>query len=190
MPRSFRILILLAVFSFAAFAQTATILGTVTDNTGAVVPNASVTITNTATQVQRVLQTNNAGSYNAPDLLIGPYSLKIETKGFKTYDRTGIVLKSNDTVRMDAVMQVGELTESVTVAADAIQVQSDTSEVSDTINERQVAQLAVNGRHIAALAILGTGASSDLPDFNLPIGVGGSTNISFNGQRVPNTTSG
>jgi hypothetical protein len=183
MPRSLRLLILLAVVSFAAFAQTATILGTVTDNTGAVVPNATVTITNTATQVQRVLQTNSAGSYNAPDLLIGPYSLKIETKGFKTYDRTGIVLKSNDTVRMDAVMQVGELTESVTIAADAIQVQSDTSEVSDTINERQVAQLAVNGRHIAALAILGTGASSDLPDFNLPIGVGGSTNISFNGQR-------
>jgi hypothetical protein len=184
MPRSFRFLVLFAVMSIAAFAQTATILGTVTDNTGAVVPAATVTITNTATQVQRVLQTNSAGNYTAPDLLIGPYSLKVEQKGFKTYDRTGIVLRSNDTVRIDATMEVGQLTESITVAADAVQVQSDTSEVSDTISGRQVAQLAVNGRHIAALAILGTGASSDLPDFNLPIGVGGSTNISFNGQRV------
>ena len=134
MPRSFRILVLLAVMSLAAFAQTATVLGTVTDNTGAIVPGATVTITNTATQIQRVLQTNSAGNYNAPDLLIGPYSVKIEQKGFKTYDRTGLILNSNDTVRIDATMQVGELTESVTVAADAIQVQSDTSEISDTIS--------------------------------------------------------
>ena len=61
MPRSFRLLVLFAVMSIAAFAQTATILGNVTDNTGAVVPGATVTITNTATQVQRVLQTNSAG---------------------------------------------------------------------------------------------------------------------------------
>lgn len=123
-------------------------------------------------------------NYTAPDLLIGPYSIKVEQTGFKTYDRTGIVLNSNDTVRVDVTMQVGELTESVTVAADAIRVQADTSEVSDTISGRQVSQLSVNGRHIAALAMLTPGASSDLPDFNLPIGVGGSTNISFNGQRT------
>ncbi len=183
MVNRLRILIFLAVTGVCAFAQTATLLGTVTDNTGAVVPDARVIVTNTATQVQRSLQTNSAGNYTAPDLLIGPYSIRIEQKGFKTYDRTGLVLNSNDTVRIDATMQIGELSESVTVAADAIQVQSDTSEVSDTISGRQVAQLAVNGRHIAALAILGTGASSDLPDFNLPIGVGGSTYISFNGQR-------
>ena len=179
-----RLVVLLAVVSGCAFAQTATLVGTVTDNTGAVMPGATVTITNTATQVQKSLQTNNAGSYTAPDLLIGPYAIKVEQKGFKTYDRTGLILNSNDTVRVDVTMQVGEITESVTVEADAIQVQSDTSEVSDTISGRQVSQLAVNGRHIAALAILTPGASSDLPDFNLPIGVGGSTNISFNGQRV------
>jgi hypothetical protein len=183
MARKIRLLFLLAAASLAAFAQTATILGTVTDNTGAVVPSATVTVTNTAIQNQRVLQTNSSGNYIAPDLLIGPYSVRVEVRGFKSYDRKGLSLSSNDTVRVDVVMQVGELSDSVTVAADAIQVQSDTSEVSDTISGQQVSQLAINGRHIAALAILTPGASSDLPDFNLPIGVGGSTNISFNGQR-------
>ncbi len=67
--------------------------------------------------------------------------------------------------------------------AEAVRVQSETSEVSDTISGRQVSQLAINGRHLAALAILTTGASADLPDFNLPIGVGGSTGIAFNGNR-------
>jgi hypothetical protein len=109
--------------------------------------------------------------------------VRAEQSGFKTYSRTGIVLNSGDTARVDISMQVGELTESVTVAGEAVRVQSDTSEVSDTISGQQVSQLAINGRHLAALAILTTGASADLPDFNLPIGVGGSTTISFNGNR-------
>jgi hypothetical protein len=183
--RTIRLIAALVIAAGAmAFAQTATILGTVTDSTGAVVPSATITITSTATSASRTLQTNAAGNFNAPELPIGPYSVRAEQHGFKTYSRTGIVLSSGDTARVDVVMQVGELTESVTVEAEAVRVQSDTSEVSDTISGQQVSQLAINGRHIAALAILTTGASSDLPDFNLPIGVGGSTNISFNGNRV------
>lgn len=174
-------LLLLAVT--AAFAQNATILGTVTDASGAIVPGATITITNTATHVSRVVQSNTAGNYIAPELPIGPYSLKTEQTGFKAYERTGIVLNSNDTIRIDVGMQVGAMNEQVTVTEEVVKIQSDTSEVSDTISGRQVAQLAINGRHIAALAILTPGASSDLPDLNLPIGVGGSTYISFNGQR-------
>jgi len=174
---------LLLLASVAAFAQTATVLGTVTDPTGSVVPNATITITNTATSVQRVVQTNTSGNYIAPELPIGPYSVRAGAAGFKTYERTGINLDSNATVRVDALLEVGAVTEAITVEASAVKIQSDSSEISDTISGRQVAQLAINGRHIAALAILTAGASSDLPDFNLPIGVGGSTNISFNGQR-------
>ena len=175
---------LLFVASLAAFAQTATILGTVTDPTGSVVPGASVTITNTATSVQRVVETNTAGNYIAPELPIGLYSVKAAAAGFKTYERTGIKLDSNATIRIDVALEVGAVSENVTVEATAVKVQSDSSEISDTIGARQVADLAINGRHIAALAILTPGASSDLPDFNLPIGVGGSTNVSFNGERV------
>lgn len=175
--------VLLVLAATAAFAQNATILGTVTDASGAIVPGATITITNTATRVSRVIQSNTAGNYTAPELPIGPYSLKTEQTGFKAYERTGIVLNSNDTVRIDVSMQVGAMSEQVTVTEQVVRIQSETSEVSDTISGRQVSQLAINGRHIAALAILTPGASSDLPDLNLPIGVGGSTNISFNGQR-------
>jgi hypothetical protein len=174
---------LFVMASAAAFAQTATVLGTVTDPTGSVVPGATITITNTSTSVKRILQTNTAGSYIAPELQIGSYSVKAEATGFKSYERTGITLDSNDTLRIDAVLQVGQVSESVTVAADVVRVESDTAEVSDLISGSQISDLAINGRHMAALAILTPGASSDLPDLNLPVSVAGSTNISFNGQR-------
>ena len=180
-----RLVLLLSLMASAgAFAQTATILGTVTDPTGSLVPSATITITNTATSSRRILQTNSAGSYTAPELTIGNYSLRAEAAGFKAYERTGLKLDSNDTVRVDAVLEVGEVTERVTVAADTVRVESDTSEVSDLVSGKEIQNLAINGRHMAALAILTPGASSDLPDFNLPISVGASTNISFNGQRV------
>ena len=177
------LLCLSVMASAAAFAQTATVLGTVTDPTGSVVPGATITITNTNTNAKRVLQTSATGSYNAPELQIGPYSVKAEAAGFKSYERTGITLDSNDTLRVDAVLQVGQVSESVTVASDVVKVESDTAEVSDLISGSQISDLAINGRHMAALAILTPGASSDLPDLNLPVSVAGSTNISFNGQR-------
>jgi len=143
----------------AAFAQTATVLGTVTDPTGSVVPAATITITNTSTDAKRVLQTNSTGSYIAPELQIGSYSVKAEAAGFKAYERTGIKLDSNDTVRVDAVLAVGQVTESVTVAADVVKVESDSSEVSDLVSGKEIQDLAINGRHMAALAILSPGAS-------------------------------
>jgi len=177
------VFVLTAISSIAAFAQTATILGTVTDPSGSVVPSATITVTNTATSAKRVVQSNSAGSYTAPELPIGPYSVIAEAPGFKRYERTGITLDSNDVVRVDPTLQVGQVNESVTVEAQAVKVESDSSEISDLISGKQVEELAINGRHMAALAILTPGASSDLPDFNLPVSVNGSTNISFNGQR-------
>ena len=177
------VFLLTAMATVTAFAQNATILGTVSDPTGSVLPNATVTITNTATNATRVLQTNGAGSYVAPELPIGPYSVSAEAKGFKRYTQTGIKLDTNDTARVDAVLQIGNVSENVEVEAQALKVESDSSEVSDLISGSQVQELAINGRHMAGLAILTPGASSDLPDFNLPVSVNGSTNISFNGQR-------
>src|SRR5690349_11245466 len=111
------VLAFVLVASGTAFAQTATILGTVTDATGSLVPNATVTVTNTGTNSNRVLQTNSAGSYIAPELPIGPYSVSAEAAGFKRYERTGIKLNTNDTVRVDAVLEVGNVSENVTVQA-------------------------------------------------------------------------
>src|SRR5947209_5575963 len=85
---------LLAIGQLSA-QETATILGTVTDPAGAVIPNATVTITNSATGVSRTVTTNQAGAYNAPQMQIGNYSLTVEASGFKKYERTGIVLNVN-----------------------------------------------------------------------------------------------
>lgn len=102
---AFLLALLLPVGLFAQ--ETATVVGTVTDSTGAIVPNVKVTITNVGTSVTRAVVTNSAGNYSAPELSIGQYSVRAEYEGFKTYERSGIVLNVNDTVRVDIPMQVG-----------------------------------------------------------------------------------
>jgi carboxypeptidase family protein len=170
--------------SSAAFAQEkATITGQLNDPSGSSIPGAKITITNIGTSQTRTVETSPSGDYQAAQLSVGTYSLRAEAPGFKTYEKVGIALNVGDTVRVDVPMQVGDMKESVTVEAAAVAVQSDSSEVSNLISGQQVAQLAINGRNIAQLATLTPGASADLPDFNLPISVGSSAGISFNGQR-------
>ncbi len=164
--------------------EKATITGTITDPSGSVIPGAQVTVIDAATGQTRRAQTNSTGSYQFAELNIGRYSLRAEAPGFKAYEQTGIVLNVNDTIRVDAAMQVGAAQETVTVEASAVEVQSDSSEISDLISGKQMSQLAINGRNIVSLATLTPGASADLPDFNLPISVGSSSGISFNGKRA------
>ena len=96
--------------------------------------------------------------------------VRVEAAGFKASERTGITLNVNDTVRADAALQVGEAKESVTVEANAVQVQADTNEVSQTITAAQVADLATNGRNVIQLAALVPGASAVHSGFRLPDG--------------------
>lgn len=188
-PVSFRLLaiclsLLCGLFSSALFAQQeATILGTVSDPTGATVPGAQVTITNTATGVSHTVTTNSDGAYQVPQLEIGTYSVSIKSSGFKTYEQTGVVLNVSATVRVDARLELGQASESVTVSAEAVQVQSESSEQSNLITGSQIENLATNGRSVIALTALGTGVSSALPSFNQPTSVTADNNISFNGQR-------
>jgi hypothetical protein len=161
----------------------ATIVGTVTDSSGAVVPAVKVSVTNTNTGVARALETNAAGNYIAPELVPGTYELKAEFKGFKTFSRTGIVLNVNDTVRVDIAMQVGDVTQSVTVSEAVVKVQTESAEVSAVVSATQITQLPVNTRNFMALAQLTPGVASDMPDFNLPIPVGGNSAVRFNGNR-------
>ena len=109
----------------AAYGQeTASILGTVTDPSGAAIPGAKITITNMDTGIIRSTTTNATGSYASHELSFGHYSVKVEAPGFKTNQRTGITLQANDTIRADAALQVGESKESVTVEANAVQIQA------------------------------------------------------------------
>lgn len=169
-------------FSYSTFAQQATIVGTVTDPSGAVVPNVNVTITNTDTNYSKVYPTNDAGQYVAPDLQIGHYNAKAEASGFKLAERKGIVLTVGDRVRIDFQMTLGAAAETVTVEANAVQVQTDSGEQSNLISEQQMSQIAINGRSIYQLAALAPGASSQITGFvNTP--VGGNAMVEFNGMR-------
>jgi hypothetical protein len=172
------------LLTIAAYAQeTASIVGTVTDPAGASVPNAKVTVTNSDTGLVRSTQTNTTGSFTAPQLPIGHYSVRVELSGFKVYQQNGITLNVDDTVRTDIALQIGESRESVTVEANAVQVQSDTNEVSQTVTADQVADLATNGRNVIQLAALVPGAASNIPDFDTPMAQTQNRAIQFNGQR-------
>jgi len=174
----------IALLGTTAYSQgTASIVGTVTDATGGVVPDAKITITNVDTGIVRTTETNATGSYSAPNLAIGRYNVKVGADGFKGYEQTGVTLNVKDTVRIDVALQVGDLAESVTVEANGLQVQSDTNEVSQTISDLQVSQLATNGRNVLQLTALVPGASSNMPDFDSPMAQNQNRTISFGGQR-------
>ncbi|MFB3778361.1 MAG: carboxypeptidase regulatory-like domain-containing protein [Bryobacteraceae bacterium] len=180
----FALLLGMALLSGTVYAQeTANIVGTVTDPTGSAVPNAKVTVTNTETGLVRSTTTNVTGNFAARTLAIGRYTVRVEAPGFKAYERTGITLNVNDTVRADAALQVGEASQSITVEANAIQVQSDSSEVSQTVTGAMLTNLATNGRNVIQLAALVPGAAASIPDFDTPMAQTQNRSISFNGQR-------
>ncbi len=162
----------------------ATITGTVADSSGAVVPNAALTLTNPANGQERETVSNSAGSYRFANVGIGTYTLAATAQGFQKYTKTGIVVNVAQTVVADATLTVGSAAQTVTVAADALQVQTETSEVSNLINGEQVSQLATNGRNITSLAALGLGVSNNLPPFGGVNALTSSNGISFNGSRT------
>src|SRR6266516_5231363 len=105
-PRWLLVLCLMLFDSFQAFAQEATIVGTVTDPSGAVVANAKVTATSAETGVARTITTNESGQYVLPGLHIGHYDMKAEVSGLKIAEQKGIVLQVGDRARADFQMQV------------------------------------------------------------------------------------
>ncbi|MGB7129465.1 MAG: carboxypeptidase regulatory-like domain-containing protein [Candidatus Sulfotelmatobacter sp.] len=178
------LLIVLALSHHAAGQATATILGTVTDPSGSVVPNVKVTLTQAETGEVRDVVTNDAGQYVAANLPIGHYNISAQAPGFKLTSRNNVTLNVADRARVDFQMQLGSATETVTVEANAAAVQTDTGEVSSVVTGQQITQLATNGRNVFGLEALSPGASSIQADFQVPTASGGDFNVSFNGQRV------
>ena len=185
-----RILGLVLLVAAASLAQdiTGSIAGTVTDPSGAGVPNAKITVTNTdRNAVIRTVTTDSGGNYSAPLLPIGTYSLAVTAAGFKTSNRTGISLDVNDKLTLNIGMQVGQLTESVTVEASAVEVALQTATASNLINGTQIRELSLNNRNYEQLVALMPGVSSGASD-QLYIGTTnplGTNTVSFaiNGQR-------
>jgi hypothetical protein len=179
-----------ALFSFLlfaalySFAQEATIVGTVTDPSGAALPNVAITVTHVETGEARTSVTNGDGQYVVSALPIGHYNVGAKAAGFSSAERNNIVLNVNDRSRVDFDLKVGAATESITVEASAVAVQSDSSEVSTVINGNQVSELGTNGRSLLSLYSLMPGASGAQSDLILPTPVSGDTNVSINGQRA------
>jgi len=184
--RLLAICVLLLACSFLASAQVGaggTIVGTVTDQSGAAVPNADIVIADVDTNTVTHVTSNTSGEYTAPGLPVGHYTVTAEMKGFKKFEQTGIPLNVGDRRTVDVKLEVGSTTESVVVEAEAVQVQSESGEVSDVITGQQVTQLATNGRSLYTLTALVPGSSSNMSDYQSPTPVGGNATVSFNGLR-------
>ncbi len=165
-----------------AFAQAnSNITGIVSDQTGAVVAGAKITLTDPATGSAKITESGETGLYSFAGLNAANYNMTVTAKGFQTFVQNGIVVNVSATFRVDPKLTVGSESTTVTVSADALTVQSDSNVVSTLINEQQITELATNGRNIVALATLGLGVSGNLPDSNTPTSVGSSFAISFNG---------
>jgi hypothetical protein len=164
--------------------ENATVNGTVTDPSGAVVANAEITITNPATGQKRTVTSNGDGAFRFANLGIGTYTMSASAQGFRSFTRTGIVVNVAQTLEENVVLAIGSAAQTVTVEADALQVQTETSEVSTLISGQQVEQLATNGRNVVQLAALGLGVSNNLPAFGGIDALTSANGISFNGQRA------
>ena len=162
---------LLSPFSLstAAAGQVATgsLVGTVVDSSGQVVPGATVTVRNVNRNTTTALTTDATGVYTAPFLVPGTYEVSVELQGFKTWARRGIVLQVNDRLRIDATLEVGTLTEETTVVAEAPLVRTDSSEVGTVIEEIAVKELPLNGRNFATLVYLAPGITPGQAGENL-----------------------
>jgi hypothetical protein len=131
-----RIAGLCLICAVAAFAQgdRGTITGTVSDPTGAVVPNANIQITNADTSAVYKVATTNTGNYTLANLPVGTYELTVDAPGFKKFNRPGLIVQVAETIRVDAVLQVGASTETVTVNAEAPLLKTESGEISHQID--------------------------------------------------------
>ncbi len=174
-------LCLLSVQSFAQ-SDTASISGFVKDQTGSVVPNASVVLKNEATLFERRTTTNETGYYIVTTLPPGFYTLTVEAPGFKKYEKTKNKLDSNISTTVDASLQVGAVTETVEVTASVATVQSETATLGKLVTEEQIKMMQLNGRNPLFLALLKPGvAGGSLAGFSFTMTTGG---LNINGGRT------
>jgi hypothetical protein len=166
------VIFLAALAATAAYAQvtTASIFGTVTDNTGAVVPNAEITVTNVDTNVTRTAKSDSAGQYTVPLLPTGTYRVTISSTGFKKFEQSGIVLDVSRSARVDATLEIGALAETVSVTADAPLVNTSNASIGRTVNTTEIENLPLVNRDVYSLLNLTPGVenSDNVNAFGFP----------------------
>ncbi|HET7218730.1 MAG TPA: carboxypeptidase regulatory-like domain-containing protein, partial [Vicinamibacterales bacterium] len=188
----FAVLVVVGAGTFApalssAQSVTGTILGTVTDSTGAVVANAKVTIINEGTGLTRTVTADANGEYTVPALPTGHYTVTSEMTGFKTVALSNIEVGVDQRVRINIKHEVGAMTESVSVQAETPLLQTSSSELGTTVTNQQIEALPLNGRNFVNLTRTIPGVLRGIPGANID-GAGSlawraSASFSANGQR-------
>ncbi len=182
------VLLFLAVACLAtnAAAQygTANLVGTVRDPSGAVVPGARVTVSDASRGFVRHLVTDSSGSYAISNIPIGTYTVTFEAKGFMKVIQAGVSLSTGQTQRVDAVLKVGAVTQTVSVQGNLPHVQTETAAISSVVTGQEISQLSINGRDFVRLALLVPGAVPDNGLNTSTVGVDANNSISFNGSRL------
>ncbi len=173
----------LALASVAARAQTldTAILGTITDPSGAVVANATVTITQTATGVKRTTQTAADGNYQIRYLVPGEYSVEVQAPGFRTARAASIVIQINQSARLDFALQVGEVQQTMDVTSAAPLLQTENATLGEVVARERIVNLPLNGRTFTQLAALTPGVR--VTEANLYSTSTGGSRIIANGAR-------
>jgi len=164
MRKTLKGILILSTFAAAAWTQsfTGAITGTVKDSTGAVVPQAPVLILNTGTNVHTVVRTDASGNYSALSLQPGDYSLEVTVAGFKKYVQTGIALQVQQQTRINVVLQVGESSQSVEVAADLTSIDTVGSAIGKVVDNKAIINLPLNSRNVYNLIFLTPGVNGSV----------------------------
>jgi hypothetical protein len=159
----FFLLFLTAGKTIHSQVTSATIHGTVTDASGAVVPDAKVTVTNTATNISTVTTTNKNGYFEQPALQVGAYQLSVESANYQKFTETGIQLAANENREINAKLSIGPSQTTVTVSASSVQVETSNTQLEQTVQASQIDSLPLFGRDAASLEKLAPGVveSSD-----------------------------
>ncbi len=152
------VLLLVAIKSYGQAGATGSVLGTVTDTSGAVVPGAEVTVTNVETNVPFRTVTSSAGDYIAPVLNPGHYRVIAQMKGFEKTQTSSFTLTVDQKIRVNLTLKPGEVSETVAVTAQAVSLDTDSEALSQLVSQKQVEQLPLNGRNFMQLLLLGAGA--------------------------------
>lgn len=162
------------------------ISGTVTDQTGAVIPGASVVAHNSETGIDSSTVTNSAGFYSFPSLPVGRYDVRITAKGFREYRETGLVLNVNSALRVDAKMEVGAIRQQVSVSSSAVHVETTSTQMGEIIGGAKMTSLPLNGRSYTDLLALQPGVAPASSGEGGGYAVSGNLNpgaVSVSGQR-------
>jgi len=179
-------LIATVAFSAVAWAQdTASLTGTVTDASGAAIPNAQVAVSNAAQGISRKAASNGSGDFLFAALPIGSYDLTVSSTGFKKYQAKGVVLNVGEKARVNVAMEVGAASTEIVVEGSAVaQVETQSSDLGGTVTGKEISQLELNGRDFKQLVTLVPGVSNQTGADEGGVGVTANNSFSINGGRV------